>query len=195
MSTPSHLTTLLSTLHATHPHPVSQLLLGLTLLLILTSLTRPPPSSNTYPLLLTLPSIGPGPLRRPCPICFTRISSRSPSIKHKPCRRAYHLNCYEECIDANIQNLKTPLCPLCLDALLTYEQTVQVYLWGLGRRMNRLFWRVYLNAVSCGDWLALGVAAGVFGVVALMLLVAQGLGRYRRWVLLRLGWVVGGTLG
>ena len=187
---------ILSHLHHTHPSTLTHLLIGLLLLIILTSISRPPPSSNGYPLLHTIPSTGPGPLRRPCQICFSPILPKHLSTKHKPCLRTFHSTCYTDRVDANIfANLKTPLCPFCLGPLLTYEQTVQLFLWRFQKRQNRFCWRLYLNAVACGDWLAVVGAAGmIVGVVALLLL-AQGLGRYRRWVLLALGWVVERTLG
>lgn len=186
---------LLSWLHQNHPNTTEQIACGVLLLCFLPYIAKASPSSNGYALADCIPSKGPGPQNRPCQVCFDRIFASELSIKHKPCRRAFHLSCYLDWINASMTNLDTPLCPVCLSALLTYEQTLQLFLWRFSQRQKRFFWRLYLNAVVCGDWLALAATAGIVALLTFLLMVSQGLGRYRRHILVRLEGVVANTLG
>jgi hypothetical protein len=186
---------LLGWLNQSGPDFTQNIICGVILLCFLTWVTKAPPCSNSYLLQDCITSQGPGPQNRPCPICLDDIMTSELSIKHKPCHRAFHSECYLDWIDASIYNLDTPICPLCLKALLTYEQSLQIFLWRFSSRQKRLFWRLYFNAVACGDWLALMVAASFIILLATLLMMAQGLGRSRRYTLTRLHWMVENTLG
>lgn len=142
-------------------HPTTEeIACGTLLLYFLTYITRAPTEANGYHLQNCIPSQGPGSKNRPCWTCLQLILPSDLSIKHKPCGRAYHMDCYLDWIDASIYNFDTPMCPLCHKALLTYEQTLQLFPWRFSRRQKRLFWRLYLNALVCRHWLALAAVAG-----------------------------------
>lgn len=150
------------------------------LLFSLAYFSKAPPSTNDYKLRDCIPSKGPGPLNKPCQICFELISPPDLSMKHKPCARPFHLTCFTQWTCASIDNLNTPLCPVCLNALLTYEQTLQLFMWRFSQNQKRFFWSLYLNAVACGNTFAITVAAIIVAAMMSFTTASDTLGQYQR---------------
>ena len=174
---------------------VEIVLCGILLASFLAYSAKAPPSTNDYRLKDCVSSEGPGPQNRLCHFCLDPISPSALSIKHKPCCKTFHLACFTEWKRASVSNLNTPLCPICLGAVLTYEQTLQMFLLRYAQHQKRFIWRLYLNAVVCGDWFAMSAAAIVIAITILLLSACSGLGQHKRWMLLRLNWAVSSTLG